>query len=111
LPLARHHSGCASSSSGGRLAGLTAARRLAERGHEVVLCEAQDTLGGRVRSRTVEGFTLDRGFQVCFTAYPAVRSELDLDALDPATDGISVYQGLGRGQRSGDRPAGGDRAE
>jgi phytoene dehydrogenase-like protein len=68
--------------AGGGLAGLTAARRLAEQGHEVVLCEAQDTLGGRVRSRTVDGFTLDRGFQVCFTAYPAVRSELDLDALD-----------------------------
>jgi phytoene dehydrogenase-like protein len=35
-----------------------------------------------VRSRTVDGYTLDRGFQVLFTAYPAAKRELDFDALD-----------------------------
>ena len=68
--------------AGGGLAGLVAASRLAEAGAEVELFEANDRVGGRVQSRTVEGFTLDRGFQVLFTDYPAVRSELDLDALD-----------------------------
>jgi phytoene dehydrogenase-like protein len=67
---------------GGGLAGLVAARTLADRGHDVTLFERRGTVGGRVRSRTVDGFTLDRGFQVLFTAYPAVRRELDLDALD-----------------------------
>ncbi|WP_058367287.1 NAD(P)/FAD-dependent oxidoreductase [Haloparvum sedimenti] len=67
---------------GGGLAGLTAAARLAERGRDVTLFERRERVGGRVRSRTVDGFTLDRGFQVLFTAYPAVREELDLDALD-----------------------------
>jgi len=67
---------------GGGLAGLVAARRLAERGHDVALFERNETVGGRVRSRDVDGFTLDRGFQVLFTAYPAVQRELDLEALE-----------------------------
>jgi phytoene dehydrogenase-like protein len=68
--------------AGGGLAGLVAARRLAERGAEVSLFERESTVGGRVRSRQADGYTFDRGFQVLFTAYPAVRRELDLDALD-----------------------------
>lgn len=67
---------------GGGLAGLVAARTLADRGVDVLLFERNDYVGGRVRSREVDGFTLDRGFQVLFTAYPAVQRELDLDALD-----------------------------
>ncbi|WP_340100262.1 NAD(P)/FAD-dependent oxidoreductase [Salinibaculum salinum] len=67
---------------GGGLAGLVAARTLADRDVDVTLFERNDTVGGRVRSRTVDGFTLDRGFQVLFTGYPAVQRELDLDALD-----------------------------
>ncbi|MES3518167.1 MAG: NAD(P)/FAD-dependent oxidoreductase [Natronomonas sp.] len=67
---------------GGGLAGLVAARHLAESGIDVELFEAEDRVGGRVRSRVVDGHTLDRGFQVLFTAYPAVERELDLEALD-----------------------------
>lgn len=68
--------------AGGGLAGLIAARTLAESGINVALFEANDDVGGRVRTREREGFCLDRGFQVLITAYPAVRRELDLDALD-----------------------------
>jgi phytoene dehydrogenase-like protein len=68
--------------AGGGLAGLVAARRLAERGVDVTLYERNETVGGRVRTREQDGFTLDRGFQVLFTAYPAARRELDFDALD-----------------------------
>lgn len=67
---------------GGGLAGLTAARRLADGEHRVRLLEAREVLGGRVGSRPVDGVTCDRGFQVLFTAYPALQRELDLDALD-----------------------------
>jgi len=67
---------------GAGLAGLTAARALKRAGKEVVLLEARDSVGGRVRSRTLEGFNTDVGFQVLFTAYPAVRRNLDLEALD-----------------------------
>ncbi len=44
--------------------------------------EAQAHLGGRVHSVTQDGFTLDAGFQVLFTAYPAVKRNLDLKRLD-----------------------------
>ncbi len=67
---------------GGGLAGLVAARRVAERDVTVTLYERADRLGGRVGSDRRQGFTLDRGFQVLFPGYPAVQRELDLAALD-----------------------------
>jgi phytoene dehydrogenase-like protein len=67
---------------GAGLAGLVTARRLAAAGVDVTVFEEREEVGGRVRSREHEGFTLDRGFQVLFTAYPAARRELDFDALD-----------------------------
>jgi phytoene dehydrogenase-like protein len=67
---------------GAGLAGLTAARLLSERGLAVVVLEASDGVGGRVRTDRVEGFLLDRGFQVYLTAYPEGREVLDLGALD-----------------------------
>ena len=68
--------------AGAGLAGLVAARRLADAGADVTVYEERPAVGGRVRSESIEGFTLDRGFQVLFTAYPAVRAELTLDALE-----------------------------
>jgi phytoene dehydrogenase-like protein len=67
---------------GGGLAGLVAATRIAEAGADVTLYERRPEVGGRVRTETVDGFTLDRGFQVLFTSYPAVRRELDAADLD-----------------------------
>jgi phytoene dehydrogenase-like protein len=67
---------------GGGLAGLVAARRLAETGARVELFERRETFGGRVRSSHDGPYTFDRGFQVLFTAYPAAKRELDLEALD-----------------------------
>ncbi|WP_216321672.1 NAD(P)/FAD-dependent oxidoreductase [Deinococcus aestuarii] len=67
---------------GGGLAGLTAARVLTRAGRRVRVLEAADAVGGRVRSRVVEGFTLEAGYQVLFPAYPAVKRHLDLEALD-----------------------------
>jgi phytoene dehydrogenase-like protein len=66
---------------GAGLAGLACARELLATGIEVAVYEASDGVGGRVRSDGVDGFTLDRGFQVLFTAYPAVQRRLDLNAL------------------------------
>jgi len=71
--------------AGGGLAGLVAARRLAERGADVRVFEREDRVGGRVGSIRRNGYVLDRGFQVLFTAYPAARRELDYDALDLRT--------------------------
>jgi phytoene dehydrogenase-like protein len=67
---------------GGGLAGLTCALHLYRAGLDIVLYEASDRIGGRVRTDQIEGFTLDRGFQVLLTAYPETRSELSYDRLD-----------------------------
>ncbi len=66
---------------GGGVAGLTCARMLDHAGHTVTLLEASDDIGGRVRSDKVDGYTLDRGFQVLFENYPAAQRQLNLDAL------------------------------
>jgi phytoene dehydrogenase-like protein len=44
--------------------------------------EADSDIGGRVRTDCVEGFLLDRGFQILLTAYPEAREMLDLGALE-----------------------------
>jgi len=67
---------------GAGLAGLVAARRLTRAGLDVVVVEASDDIGGRVRTDVVDGWRLDRGFQVLNTAYPAVIDEIDLVRLD-----------------------------
>lgn len=66
---------------GAGLAGLTCALELEKRGQTVVLLEASDEVGGRVRTDAVEGFLLDRGFQVLLTAYPEAKRLLDYGAL------------------------------
>ncbi|ELY71036.1 NAD(P)/FAD-dependent oxidoreductase [Natrinema versiforme] len=68
--------------AGGGLAGLVAARHLAGGGADVTVFERRDRVGGRVRTLERGGYRFDRGFQVLFTAYPAVRRELDLAALE-----------------------------
>ena len=69
---------------GAGLAGLRCAAELAERGRDVVVLEAADGVGGRQRTDHVDGFTLDRGFHVLNTAYPAVREAVDVGRLSVA---------------------------
>ena len=66
---------------GAGLSGLCCAGVLHQAGREVALFDRSDAPGGRVRTDEVDGFTLDRGFQVLLTAYPAVKAHLDLEAL------------------------------
>ena len=66
---------------GAGLAGLTCARQLRAGGVDCVVLEASDAVGGRVRTDVLEGFRMDRGFQVLLTAYPAARKWLDYEQL------------------------------
>jgi len=67
---------------GAGLAGLCCARRLAEAGITFQVMEASDGIGGRVRTDDVDGFLLDRGFQVLPTAYPEAQRVLDYSRLE-----------------------------
>lgn len=66
---------------GAGLAGLSCARRLQREGIPFQILEASDAVGGRVRTDVVDGFQLDRGFQILLTAYPEALDQLDYDGL------------------------------
>jgi phytoene dehydrogenase-like protein len=67
---------------GGGVSGLCCASRVCDAGIDCQLFEASDELGGRVRSDEIDGFILDRGFQVLLTAYPEAQAFLDYQSLD-----------------------------
>ncbi len=67
---------------GAGLAGLSCAAHLHRAGRSVHVIEASDGVGGRVRSDSVDGFILDRGFQVTLTEYPEMHRQLDVNMLD-----------------------------
>lgn len=70
---------------GAGIAGLAAARALHARGRNVVVLEKSDDVGGRIRTDVVEGFRLDRGFQVMLTAYPELVRHVSLHDLELRT--------------------------
>lgn len=67
---------------GAGIAGLTCAKYLKDKGNDVLILEASDTVGGRVRTDLVNGFRLDRGFQVFLTSYPEARKLLNYRDLN-----------------------------
>jgi glycine/D-amino acid oxidase-like deaminating enzyme len=85
---------------GAGLAGLSCARHLTARGLRVLLLEADDAVGGRVRTDHVAGFTLDRGFQVLNTAYPELPRVVDLDQLELCSFAPAVTLLLGGERRT-----------
>ena len=66
---------------GAGLAGLACAQRLSRAGVDVVVLEASDGVGGRVRTDVVDGYRCDRGFQLLNPAYPALGPVLGKDGL------------------------------
>ncbi|MFI5820552.1 NAD(P)/FAD-dependent oxidoreductase [Streptomyces rishiriensis] len=83
---------------GAGVAGLACAQDLVAAGVAVQVLEASDGVGGRMRSDRVDGFVVDRGFQVFNTSYPQVRRRLALPGLDlrPFTPGVLVHTEAGR---------------
>jgi hypothetical protein len=83
---------------GSGLAGLSAARQLSIHGIEVLVLEATDCVGGRVRTDIIDGVHMDHGFQLYNTAYPEGKRVLDYQALDlhPFSSGVISATDHGR---------------
>jgi phytoene dehydrogenase-like protein len=77
---------------GAGLAGLACAQRLREHDVEAVVLEADEAVGGRVRTDDVDGFLCDRGFQLLNPSYPVLPRVVDVEALDlrPFEPGVAV---------------------
>lgn len=67
---------------GGGISGLIAAHVLENHGLSPVIIDANDRVGGRVKTDIVKGFQLDRGFQVLLSSYSATKKYLDYKSLD-----------------------------
>lgn len=86
---------------GAGVAGLRCARVLEQAGLDVLTVDAGWTVGGRIRTSVIDGFTCDWGLQTLNPVYPAIRQWVDLEALDmrypmPAllvrrTDGLRLF--------------------
>ncbi|RUQ99215.1 flavin monoamine oxidase family protein [Labedella endophytica] len=83
---------------GAGLAGLQSARRLEQDGRHVIVLEAADAVGGRIRTDIIDGYRVDRGFQVLNPAYPALYRDVDVPALDLQSFGVGAV--VRDGQRS-----------
>ncbi len=66
---------------GAGLSGLVCAHELVRSGRRCVVLESSDDVGGRARTDIVDGYQLDRGFQVLLTAYPEAQKILNYDQL------------------------------
>ena len=81
---------------GSGLAGLSAALTLQEAGADVTVLDASDRVGGRVASDLIDGFILDRGFQLVNLNYSEIKrwgigEELDFK-LAPRSVRVSYDQ-------------------
>ena len=88
---------------GAGISGLIAAQILENHGYHPTIIEASSTVGGRVKSDIVNGYTLDHGFQVLLTSYPAAKKYLNYEALDlqKLLPGATLFKN-GKAQTIGD---------
>jgi phytoene desaturase len=73
---------------GAGMAGLAVAARLATTGHDVVVCEQAGSPGGKVASRTRDGFTFDTGPSLL--TLPAVYRDLFVKTGKPLENSVDL---------------------
>lgn len=66
---------------GAGISGLNCAKILHQNSLSFIILESSDRAGGRIKTDTVDGTRMDRGFQVLQTGYPEARRCLDLQKL------------------------------
>lgn len=64
------------------MAGLSCGYHLRKAGVRFAILESADSVGGRVQTDNVDGFLLDRGFQIFLTSYQEAQALLDYQSLD-----------------------------
>ena len=67
---------------GAGLSGLSCAIELENNGYQVQVLEKENHPGGRVQSDIIDGYILNRGFQVLQTGYPETKRLLDYNKLE-----------------------------
>jgi len=69
--------------AGAGVAGLSAGIYLKRHGYQnITFIESTDKVGGRMKTEIKDGYTLDKGFQVFYTAYPYAQELLDYKELN-----------------------------
>jgi protoporphyrinogen/coproporphyrinogen III oxidase len=79
---------------GAGVAGLTAARDLTDAGHEVVVLEGADEVGGKLRRRAVGGVVVDVGAEAMLNRRPEgvdLARALGLEVVHPTGAGSRVW--------------------
>ncbi|WP_024301531.1 NAD(P)/FAD-dependent oxidoreductase [Pseudogulbenkiania sp. MAI-1] len=82
---------------GAGIAGLTAAHELKQRGIHVVVVEADNRVGGRMTSDSIDGHILDRGAQFLSTEYATILQLLHETGLSEQIRPTSHYSAIIRG--------------
>ena len=67
---------------GSGISGLNCAKKLSAAGLKVLVIEKSDSVGGRIKTGSVNDFKLNRGFHVLLTAYPEVKSTFNSEELN-----------------------------
>jgi hypothetical protein len=80
---------------GAGLAGLSAAITLQDAGCDVEVFESSDRVGGRVATDVIDGYRLDRGFQLINARYPELVRLGIIDELDFVEASRSIDIALG----------------
>ena len=72
---------------------MSCATHLTDRGYSVTIIEADNDVGGRIRTDAEDGYLFDRGFQVLQLAYPDAVNMLDYSQLDIQTfpPGVRIW--------------------